>query len=134
MSRKLIFVIGSGILAASLILAGACFARLENNEIHGGSIQLESQAEAEFPSLAKIVPGQADQAALVAVPGKILKTELENENGFLVYGIEVVTADRNIVGVTIDAGSGKILAMNQDKVDDEGHESGNLDTDRDEEE
>ncbi|NOX33149.1 MAG: hypothetical protein GXP56_05340 [Deltaproteobacteria bacterium] len=38
---------------------------------------------------------------------QILSARLENENSFLVYGIEVVTADRTIMDVAADAGSGK---------------------------
>jgi ABC-2 type transport system ATP-binding protein len=37
--------------------------------------------------------------ALDAVQGKVLKTGIENENGLMVYGVEVVTADKAIVEV-----------------------------------
>jgi ABC-2 type transport system ATP-binding protein len=36
---------------------------------------------------------------LDGVEGKMSKTELENENGFLVYGVEVVAVDKDIVDV-----------------------------------
>jgi len=42
----------------------------------------------------------------------------------------VVTADKTIVDVKVDAGSGKVLAMDRDKADDEDHESGEHDRDR----
>jgi uncharacterized membrane protein YkoI len=61
-----------------------------------------------------------------------LKTELEDENGFLVYGIEVVSADKSVVDVKVDAGTGKVLTMEKDKADDEDRESGE-DNDRDRE-
>jgi uncharacterized membrane protein YkoI len=61
-----------------------------------------------------------------------LKTELEDENGFLVYGIEVVSADKSVVDVKVDAGTGKVLAMEKDKADDEDRESGEA-NDRDRE-
>ena len=54
-----------------------------------------------------------------------MKTELEDENGFLVYGIEIVTADKTVMDVKVDAGSGKVLAMERDALDDEVHDSGN---------
>ena len=57
----------------------------------------------------------------------MLKTTLENENGFLVYGVEVVTADKAVMEVKVDAGSGKVLAINPDKADDEEHEHGDKD-------
>ncbi len=134
MRQKWIFIMVSGVLAATLTTAGTSFGKSEESEVRGGSIKLQTQTEANFPSMAKIMPEQAVQAALAAVPGKLLKAGLEDENGFLVYGIEVVTADRAIMEVKVDAGSGKILAMNRDKADDGGNESGKLEPDRDSEE
>ena len=77
---------------------------------------------------------QAVQNALGAVQGQVLKTELEDENGFLVYGVEVVTADRAIVEVKVDAGSGKVLAMDRDKANEEDHDSDEYQGDRNREE
>ena len=53
-----------------------------------------------------------------------MRTDLGDENGFLVYEIEMVGADRSIVDVKVDAGSGKVLAMNLDKADRENNEQG----------
>lgn len=36
------------------------------------------------------------------VPGNVLKAELEDENGYLVYGIEVVSSDRSVTDVKVD--------------------------------
>jgi uncharacterized membrane protein YkoI len=134
MNKKWVAIIGSGVIATGLAVAGASFAKSDNSEIRDGTIRLEKQVEADFPALAKVTSDRAVAKALDAVKGKVLKTELENENGFLVYGVEVVTADKAIVDVKVDAGSGKVLAMDQDKADDEEHESGEhgRDQDRDE--
>jgi ribosomal protein S3 len=73
---------------------------------------------------------QAVKQALASVQGQVLKTELEDENGFLVYGVEVVNANKGIVDVKVDAGTGEVLAVeqdNQDKANEEGHESGEQD-------
>ena len=131
MNKKWIAIIGSGVIAIGLAVAGASIARSDNSEIRDGTIRLEKQAETDFPALAKLTSDQAVAKALDAVKGKVLKTELENENGFLVYGIEVVTADKAIVDVKVDAGSGKVLAMDRDKADDEEHESGEHGRDED---
>ena len=134
MNKKWIAIIGSGVLVTGLAVAGASFAKSDDSEIRDGTIRLEKQVEADFPALAKLTSDQAVTKALDAVKGKVLKTELENENGFLVYGVEVVTADKAIVDVKVDAGSGKVLAMDRDKADDEEHETGEpgRDQDRDE--
>lgn len=111
-------------LVASIAVAGVAFADSDDNKIRNGTIRLEQQSEAEFPSIAKISMDKAVQQALASVHGRVLKAELEDENGFLVYGVEVVTADKTIVDVKVDAGSGKVLAMERDKADDEDHNSG----------
>jgi len=73
--------------------------------------------------MAKISMVQAIQKALPLVHGKDLKMELEDENSFLVYEVEVITADKTIVDLKVDAGSGTVLAIEQDKADDEDHDS-----------
>ncbi|MFH0727174.1 MAG: PepSY domain-containing protein [Pseudomonadota bacterium] len=131
MNKKWRIIIGSGASIIGLALAGVSFAKLDDNEVRGGTIRIENRAESDFPALATLTPEQAVQKALDAAQGSVLKTELENENGFLVYGIEVVTADKTIMDVKVDAGSGEVLTMNRDKADDEDNESGEDGGDRD---
>lgn len=131
MKKRWINIIGSGALVMGFALAGTSFAESDESEVANGTIRIENQVEADFPALAKITWGQAVQKALAAVHGQVLKTELEEENGFLVYGVEVVTADKAIVDVKVDAGSGKVLAMERDKADDENQEHGEKDDNRD---
>jgi len=133
MNKKWIAIIGSGVLIIGLAVAGASFAKSDDSDVRGGTIRLNRQAEADFPALAKLTFDQAVQKALEAVQGQVLKTELEDENGFLVYGVEVVTADKAIMDVKVDAGSGKILAMDRDRADEKNHESGEHEGDRDNE-
>lgn len=116
---------GAGALLLNIAVAGVSLADHDETEIHNGTIRIEKQSEAEFPSMAKISMDQAVQQALASVQGRVLKTELEDENGFLVYGIEVVTADKDVMDVKVDAGSGKVLAMERDhRDDDEDHDVG----------
>ena len=131
MKKKWIAIIGSGILVIGLAVAGASFAKSDDSDVRNGTIQIESQVEADFPAMAKITRDQAVEKALATVQGQVLKTELENENGFLVYAVEVVTANKSIVDVKVDAGSGNVLAMDRDKADDEDHEHGEKKDDRD---
>jgi uncharacterized membrane protein YkoI len=133
MKKKWILITVTGILATALTTAAVSFGKSEEREVSGGSIQLENRAEVNFPSMAKIKMEQAMQTALAEVPGKLLKAGLEDENNFLVYGIEVVTPDRTIMEVKVDAGTGKILVMNQDKIDDDEHDFDDRDYDRDRE-
>jgi len=116
MKKKWIAI--SGALVVGIAAIGVSFADSDDIEIRNGTIRIEKQSEVEFPSIAKISMDQAVKQALASVQGQVLKTELEDENGFLVYGVEVVTADKDIMGVKVDAGTGEVLA-----VDKEDHES-----------
>ncbi|MEO6159151.1 MAG: PepSY domain-containing protein [Ilumatobacteraceae bacterium] len=59
--------------------------------------------------LAKVTPDQASAAATAAVPGTVNKVELQNENGNVVYGVEIATST-GTADVKIDAGNASVLA------------------------
>ena len=124
MQKKWIAAIGSSALVVGITVAGLSFADSDNSQIRNGTIRIEKQSEAEFPSLAKISMIQAAQNALASVQGNVLKVQLEDEDGFLVYGVEVVSTDKSIMDVKVDAGSGKVLAVEKDKQDWEDREIG----------
>lgn len=65
-------------------------------------------------ALAKITPDQAKAAALAAVPGTAGQVELENEDGNVVFGVEVTTSAGKTIDVKVDAGNGKVLAQEAD--------------------
>ena len=71
-------------------------------------------AAADLPALAKISFDAALRAALVAVPGNVIKAELEVEDGNLMYSFEIVAANKKVTEVEIDAGDGKVLAVDSD--------------------
>lgn len=118
--KKIMTVIGSVVLAACITIGGVAMSAQKANPI--GSIKIKSDDEAGFAGMAKIPFDSAVKAALTAVQGKILRVELENENGYLVYGVEVVKADRQIVDVKVDAGDGKVLKIETDQKDSENQE------------
>jgi uncharacterized membrane protein YkoI len=66
----------------------------------------EADEAAALASLAKITPEQASAAAQVEVPGDVQKVELGNENGSLVYSVEIGGKD-----VKVDAGNGAVLLI-----------------------
>jgi uncharacterized membrane protein YkoI len=86
-----------------------------------GSIWIKTD-ETGFAELAKISMDSAISAALKEVPGRVLTADLENEDGYLVYGIEIIKTDNQVVDVKVDAGNGKVLKIDQDQTDKEGHE------------
>ena len=78
----------------------------QNNEAAG-----ENEAGGQLEGLARIDRAAAEKAALGAVPGQVKETELENENGFVVYGVEIQGKDGRLHEVVVDAGNGKVLAQ-----------------------
>lgn len=117
MKKQLITFIGSGALVATLVITGVSFAKSKDTEVHDGTTRINNQVEADFPSLAKVTFDQAVLAAQAKEGGRVLKIELGDENGFLVYEIELVMPDKSILDVKVDAGSGEILATEQDRKD-----------------
>jgi len=119
------------ILFAALMLFGGITVSAEQAD-QEGSIRMKSD-EAGLVEMAKISMDNAINAALKEVPGKVLRAELENENGYLVYGVEIVKADQQIMVVKVDAGNGLILRTDKDKQDTEGRERERKDNDHERE-
>jgi uncharacterized membrane protein YkoI len=71
----------------------------------------EGQEQAALQDLATVSQQQAEQAALAAVPGTVAETDLDAENGFVVYSVEVNGADGTVTEVVVDAGNGQVLAQ-----------------------
>ncbi len=86
---------------------------VENDAVENDAVENE-KAENEgkgLEGLAQIDRAAAEKAALAAVPGEAKETELENENGFVVYEVEVAGEDGKLHEVVVDAGNGKVLAQ-----------------------
>lgn len=112
--RKTEIVIG---VAVATVLAIGGLAVSSQQAKLKGSIALKGHDEAGYGEMAKVSLDEAVKAALQSVPGKVLKVELEDEDGYLVYGVEITKADRQIADVKIDAGNGKLLKIDNDRND-----------------
>jgi uncharacterized membrane protein YkoI len=111
-----------GVVLAALLAIGTVGLKAQQ-ATYSGSIKIKNGDETAFADIAKISLDSAMNKALKQVPGKVLRVELENENGYLVYGVEIAKTDHQTVDVKVDAGNGKILKIDQDN--DEGHEEEN---------
>jgi uncharacterized membrane protein YkoI len=117
---KRLGIVAGILLAALLAFGGITVGAQQANQ--NGSIRIKSD-EAGFADMAKISIDSAVSAALTKVPGKAVRAELQNENGFLVYGVEIAKADHQFVDVKVDAGNGKVLKIDQDPPDKGGREN-----------
>ncbi|QRG65575.1 PepSY domain-containing protein [Brevibacillus choshinensis] len=69
---------------------------------------------------AKLTLQQAIDAAMKKQPGTLDSIELEDEDGTIVYTVAVFTDNKQEYEVKVDANSGAILKVEQDKQDDKG--------------
>lgn len=82
--------------------------------------ETEQQEAARLASDATVSQSQAEAAALQAVPGTVTASELGNENGSLIWEVDVQKADGSAVEVKVDAGNGTVLAQQAGDEGDEG--------------
>ena len=87
-----------------------------------GSIRLPNEAnqEAAQADLASITAEQAVATAKSSPDGsggKLLRVELQNEDGFLVYNVELVSPDKKVCEIKVDAGANTILRIDVDSAD-----------------
>lgn len=93
------------------------------NEVKSSSIKLPRGAEsqAEFARHAGISQQQAEAAALAVQPGQVVKAKLDDEDGYLVWQIDV-KHDRGTTEIAVDAGNGTALAAEAEEDDDHGRD------------
>lgn len=106
----------SGVAVAAVLAIGGIAVSAQHTRLEG-SIALKGHDEVQYGEMAKVSLDEAVKSALQSVPGKVLKVELEDEDGYLVYGVEIAKADRKIADVKIDAGNGKLLKIDHDAED-----------------
>lgn len=86
----------------------------------------DTEEDVLLESLATITVEEATAAAQAAVAGDIVEVELDDENGSVVYSVEIVDASGTEVDVKVDAGNGTILDQ---QTDDDADEDADDDTD-----
>ena len=106
------------VLAAAILLSRA--PEGETPEWKGTIKAEEKISEVGMADLAKIPLDQALTKALEKVPGKPVKAEVESEDGCLIYGVEIVTADKELKEVILNPADGKVLAVEDEAAHDKG--------------
>jgi uncharacterized membrane protein YkoI len=87
------------------------FVAFANNDVRNGSISINNTtSKLEYLRLAKFSLEEAIREAISEVNGKAVEADLEEDDGFLVYQVKVMTPQNQLVELKIDAGNKKILA------------------------
>jgi len=75
----------------------------------------ESKETVQMAAKAKVTIDQAIKTASEKVPGKVVEAELEKKHDTLVWEVEVVTAENKVMEVHIDAESGAVIDVEDEK-------------------
>jgi uncharacterized membrane protein YkoI len=97
-------------IGAMLVLNGPAW-----SDDKGKGKKDESKETVEMAAKAKVTIDQAIKTASEKVPGKVVEAELEKKHGTLVWKVEVVTAENKVMEVHIDAGSGAVIDVEEEK-------------------
>lgn len=92
--------------AGTLVAAGAAYG--DDNGKNG---------KAEMAAAAKVTIDQAVKTASEKVSGKIIEAELETKHNKLVWEVEVVTAEKKVMEVHIDADTGAVIDVEEEKAE-----------------
>ncbi|SDN80980.1 PepSY domain-containing protein [Bacillus sp. OK048] len=108
-------ILGGGV-AGSLLNTSAFAA---NNDSNSNKVEVtDKQEQNQLAKEASITKEEAISAALKEVAGKAEKTELEDEDGTVVYGVEVTDDQGKKHDVKVDAKTGKVLKVDVDDEND----------------
>ena len=103
---------------AATILAGGGFSIANAASLQDKPTQSqeanEDQSQAELAKQVKITEEAATKIALEKVPGTVQAVELEDENGTIVYGFDIVAKDGSQQEVKIDAQTGNVAKVEAD--------------------
>ena len=95
--------------ATTLLIAGK-----NSDRDKEGSIKVPPALKAiDFPGFAKISLIQAVEIAVKEVSGSPLRVSLVKDDGYLVYELIIVSANKELKEVEVDSGNGKILEIEQ---------------------
>ena len=112
--------LGVGLLSGTYVAVAAEMQPAYDASIKVANQNGDSGEAAMLASQAKIDSNQATTAALGQVPGNVLKVSLDNEDGNLVYSVEIKTASNQIKDVKVDAGNAKVLSVDAGGEDNSG--------------
>ncbi|MDH4098780.1 MAG: PepSY domain-containing protein [Nitrospira sp.] len=69
----------------------------------------------DMAAAAKVTIDQAIKTALEKVAGKVVEAELEKKHNKIVWEVEVVTAENKLMEVHIDAATGAVIDVEEEK-------------------
>jgi uncharacterized membrane protein YkoI len=115
-------IIGGGIAGTALKDTASASSTTQNKAVTQEKEVSDASEQKTLKAQAKITEAEAVKIALAKVKGQNNGTELEDEDGEVVYGVEVKDDKNNISDVKVNALTGAIVKIDtndQDKVESE---------------
>jgi uncharacterized membrane protein YkoI len=114
----------SAVTLVTALAAGTAFATGAislPDEVKSSSVKLPRgvESQAEFAQHARVTQQQAEAAALAVMPGQVVKAKLDDEDGYLVWQIDV-KHPKGVTEIAVDAGNAQALAAETEDDDDHG--------------
>lgn len=96
------------------------------SEVRHGSVRAKDDDGAAIAGQARLTSSEAAKIATTALPGKVSETNLDDENGYLIWEVEIIDPNGHETQLKIDAGNGRLLAAESesDEDRDEGESKG----------
>lgn len=93
------------------------------DEVKSASIKVpeDTETQADFAKLARVTQQQAEAAALAVQPGQVVQARLDDEDGHLVWQVDV-KHDQGTTEIAVDAGNNTVLAAEAEENDGPGNE------------
>lgn len=85
------------------------------SEVQSGSMRAKNDDDAAMVGQTKLTSSEAAEIAIMALPGKVIETKLDNENGYLIWEVEIINGKGNETKLMIDAGNGHLLAAESEE-------------------
>lgn len=101
---------------SSLILSFAVVMLAAGTVTVAGSAFGKELSKVEMASMASVTIEDAIKTASEKVPGKVIEAELEEKHHMLVWEVEIVTPDNKIMEVHIDAKTGAVIDVEEEKA------------------
>lgn len=86
-----------------------------------GTIAVSKKDKKKYPDLAKISFQQVLDIISKNYPGKVVEVALEEEDGFLVYEVELISSEDTKKEIYLDAGNGSVLHVKEKKIKKKGN-------------
>ena len=117
----------SALTLVTALGAGTAFAASKAynlpDEVKSASIKVpeDTETQADFAKLARVSQHEAEAAALAVQPGEVVKARLNDEEGYLVWQIDV-KHPKGTTEIAVDAGNSQALAAETEENDGNEHE------------